>query len=608
MMLPPDYRDLWKDEFEALKREDVKDGRAWMYEADPFASLREREEAKAFMEKKRNEREKLKEKALNTPGGPVMALGLHSGGSNGAGGEGHNIHRGWTRVPKIEMGKRTRATVEGLIRKYAIWNPHDVKMSEFQFHSIVNEFKNLGFRKSHIEEAVDECKDREETLEWLLIHVPEDDLPRWALPEGYVAGISMASSDLKREGAIKRLAESGYSLDLCKQVLDAQKGDVAKAAESLQNILMSSGRTGDSTPAMGTFTLKGEVEQLDSVWEEELSSLDSVFSENYTRMSPDICRIQIKPENPCRNPPVDVAIQIQRSSNYPQTVPIISILAQLPAYIRLSIAKNALSHATEALLGEQMVFFLVQWVEENFYDIVEKPGKLRDVSAAASTVSEVHAQRRRKGKGASRHPPPIRWITNPRSKEEWIKRQEGPQLQFRLLHRKSLPAWGMRETIIDTVNSHQVTIISGETGSGKSTQSAQFILDDLYSRGFGDAIKIICTQPRRISALGLADRVSEERCSTVGQEVGYIIRGESKTTQNTKIVFVTTGVLLRRLQTSGGSTEDIVASLADITHVIIDEVHERSLDTDFLLILLRDVLRKRKDLKLILMRYGYCFY
>jgi len=110
-----------------------------------------------------------------------------------------------------------------------------------------------------------------------------------------------------------------------------------------------------------------------------------------------------------------------------------------------------------------------------------------------------------------------------------------------------------------------------------------------------------CTQPRRISALGLADRVSEERCSPVGQEVGYIIRGESKSSPNTKITFVTTGVLLRRLQTSGGSSEDVVASLADVSHVIIDEVHERSLDTDFLLVLLRDVLKQRKDLRLILM-------
>lgn len=602
MMLPPDYRDLWKGEFEVLKKEDIKEGKAWMYEADPFSALREREEAKALMEKKRNEREKAKEKALNTPGGPGgVALALHGGGSGHSGGGAHNIQRGWTRVPKIEMGKRTRARVEELIRKHAIWNPNDVRLSDFQRHSIINEFKRLDFRESHVEEAADECKDREETLEWLLIHVPEDDLPRWALPEGYVAGISMASNDLKREGAIKRLADAGYSTELCKQVFDLHLGNEAKAAEALQSILMSSGQTGTNTPLVEASSSGEEADDLDSAWEEELTSLESVFSEKYSRSSSDVCQVRINPANRGRNAHVDASIQFRRSSNYPQTVPVISIVASLPAYIRLSIMKKALNHATESLLGEQMIFFLVDWIEQNLYSIIEKPGKLRDVSAAASTVSEVRSPIRHKRQRTSRHPPPIKWVQNPRSQEQWKQRQQNSQLQALIAQRRTLPAWEMRETIIDTVIQHQVTIISGETGSGKSTQSAQFILDDLYSKSLGEATKIVCTQPRRISALGLADRVSEERCSHVGQEVGYIIRGESKTTPQTKITFVTTGVLLRRLQTSGGSSDDVVASLADISHVIIDEVHERSLDTDFLLVLLRDVLRKRKDLKLILM-------
>lgn len=599
MMLPPDYRDLWKGEFESLKKEDVREGRGWMYEADPFAALREREEAKAVMEKKRSEREKAKEKAANTLGGPGIGLALHniSNGTSGAGS--HNIHRGWTRVPKIEMGKRTRANVEHLIRKHAIWNPHDVKMSDFQRHSIIKEFKNLDFRESHIEEAVDECKDREETLEWLLIHVPEDDLPRWALPEGYIAGISMASANLKREGTIKRLAEAGYSTELCKQVLEFHQDDENKAAEALQNILLSSGQTGTSTPAITT--PQNPVESADSLWEEELSSLDSVFGENYSRISSEVCRIQIKPAKNGRELPTNTSIQIRRSSSYPNTAPVISVLASLPAYIRLSITKKALCHANENLLGEQMIFFLIDWIEQNLAMIIERPGKLREVSAAASTVSEVRKPGPRRKARVSKHPPPIRWVSNPQSLDNWKRRQTEPQLQNRIAQRKTLPAWEMRDIIIDTVNSHQVTIISGETGSGKSTQSAQFILDDLYSKALGESTKIICTQPRRISALGLADRVSDERCSTVGQEVGYIIRGESKTSSSTKITFVTTGVLLRRLQTSGGRSDDVVASLADISHVIIDEVHERSLDTDFLLVLLRDVLRKRKDLKLILM-------
>jgi len=600
MMLPPDYRDLWKGEFETLKKEDMNDGRAWLYEADPFATLRGREDAKAVMEKKRAEREKAKEKALNTPGGAEIGLAIHSNGLETAGGGAHSIQRGWIRVPKIEMGKRTRANVEGLIRKHVIWNPNDVKMSEFQCHSIINEFKKLDFRQSHIEEAVDECKDREEVLEWLLIHVPEDDLPRWALPEGYVAGISMASSNLRREAAIKRLAEAGYSLDLCKQILENHEDDEGKAAEALQKILMSSGQIGTSTPFQVTPPDR-EPESFDNVWEEELASLESVFGSSYSRLGFDVCKIHLKPASDGREPPTAASIQIRRSSNYPISVPVISIMAPLPAYIRLSVMKRALSYATENLLGEQMIFFLVDWVEQNFCGIIKSPGKLREVSAAASTVSEIQKHDRRKQRRLSRHPPPIKWILNPRSLEDWTRRQTDPRLQTFLKQRRSLPAWEMKDAIIDTVNTHQVTIISGETGSGKSTQSAQFILDDLYSKGLGDAAKIICTQPRRISALGLADRVSEERCSTVGQEVGYIIRGESKTTSDTKITFVTTGVLLRRLQTSGGSSDDVVASLADISHVIIDEVHERSLDTDFLLVLLRDVLRKRRSLKLILM-------
>ena len=490
MMLPPDYRDLWKGEFEVLKREDIKEGRGWMYEADPFVALREREEAKTVMEKKRVEREKAKEKALNTPGGPGgVGLAMRSNGASGEGSGANNIHRGWTRAPKIEMGKRTRSNVEGLIRKQAIWNPHEVKMSEFQKHSIVNEFKNLEFRQSHIEEAVEECKDREETLEWLLIHVPEDDLPRWALPEGYVAGISMASSDLKKEGAIKRLAEAGYSLDLCKQIFD-QSNDEGTAAEALQQILISSGQDLPTNEAEESWAAEDLKESSQGIWEEELTSLHSVFGENFSHPSKNVCRISIKPSKRGRNTPVEPVVQFRRSQEYPQKVPVISIHAALPAYIRLSVMKQALNHAMDNLLGEQMLFFLVDWIEQNFYSIVERPGNLREVSAAASTLSEVRPQHRKRQK-IPRHPRPITWHPNAKSKDDWTRRQIDAKLLVRIQQRKTLPAWEMRETIIDIVNTHQVTIISGETGSGKSTQSAQFILDDLYQRALGESVKIM---------------------------------------------------------------------------------------------------------------------
>lgn len=491
-MMPPDYRGLWKGEFELLKREDIKEGRAWMYEGDPFAALREREEAKAVMEKKRLDRQKAQEKAANTPGAPGAAgLSLRSSGQNGAGSGAHNIHRGWTRIPKIEMGKRTRTKVETLIRTHAIWNPHDVKLSEYQKHSIINEFKNLDFRESHIEEAVEECKDREEALEWLLIHVPEDDLPKWALPEGYVAGISMANNDLKRESAIKRLADAGYSIDLCRQTFDAS-GDEGQAAEALQRILLSSGQESDVPAPQDEESWDAEEsnESSRAIWEEEVTGLQSVFGEQFSQSSKDVCQISIKPASRGRNAPVEAVMQIRRTPEYPQKLPVVSILAALPAYIRLSMMKQALNHASDNLLGEQMAFFLIDWVEQNFYSIVERPGKLREVSAAASTVSEVRPVHRKRQK-TSRHPRPIVWTPNTRSKEDWARRQTEPKLQSMLKGRRSLPAWEMRETIVDTINSHQVTIISGETGSGKSTQSAQFILDDLYKRSLGECTKIM---------------------------------------------------------------------------------------------------------------------
>jgi ATP-dependent RNA helicase DHX57 len=575
MMMPPKYKDLWKGLFSELKKEDITQGRAWMYEADPFAALKAREEAESARAKKREEEERLKAKQQETSGLSVSAP----------------KSRAWERAPGVEMGKKMRLDAESLIRNFDIWNSHNVKMEDKTKGSIVEELSKLGFRGTHVEEAADICKDREEVLEWLLIHVPEDDLPKWALPENYIAGVSMASSDLKKEAVIKRLASAGYAADLCEEMLNQYQGDELQAARELQTQLLQV--TTHNTP------FPAAIED-HTAWKEEIEVLGSIYDGRCASNGADSVQIELHQE--LVNTPVSVQL-LRPPTSYPQELPILTVQADLPAYIRLSISKQALLQAWESFRGEPMIFNLVDWLEQNIARIIADPGRLSSVSSASVAGK---SQPRRLELRSKPPPKPLNSIINSfesqKIREEWRAKEQSAELKKMLAGRQSLPAWQARDQIVSLVKNNRITIISGETGSGKSTQSVQFVLDDLIERGLGAAANIICTQPRRISALGLADRVAEERGGNVGHEVGYIIRGDAKTRHGvTRITFVTTGVLLRRLQTSGGSEKDIVTALTDVSHIVIDEVHERSVDADFLLVLLKRILRVRKDLKVILM-------
>lgn len=182
------------------------------------------------------------------------------------------------------------------------------------------------------------------------------------------------------------------------------------------------------------------------------------------------------------------------------------------------------------------------------------------------------------------------------------KRQSNQAYQEMIATRKTLPAWQMSDKILNAIASSQVVVISGETGCGKSTQTPQFILDEYFAKlqkSTGDKkahfepVNIICTQPRRLSAIGVAERVAAERCEKIGNVVGYQIRLENKISKATRLTFCTTGILLRRLQSD--------PNLNSVTHIIIDEVHERSEESDFLLAILKDLLKVRKNLRVILM-------
>uniref|UniRef100_M4B2F4 Uncharacterized protein n=1 Tax=Hyaloperonospora arabidopsidis (strain Emoy2) TaxID=559515 RepID=M4B2F4_HYAAE len=174
--------------------------------------------------------------------------------------------------------------------------------------------------------------------------------------------------------------------------------------------------------------------------------------------------------------------------------------------------------------------------------------------------------------------------------------QEGPKIvRTPPVEATRLPVYEYREQILKLVEENQIVVLSADTGCGKSTQIPQFLLDDALARGRSNKTRIICTQPRRISAISLADRVTRERPGQSPKEVGHAIRFDSSfDAKKSKLIFCTTGTLLNWLYSDPCSR--------GFSHIILDEVHERDQFTDFLLILIKtSILKQRPDLKVILM-------
>ena len=156
---------------------------------------------------------------------------------------------------------------------------------------------------------------------------------------------------------------------------------------------------------------------------------------------------------------------------------------------------------------------------------------------------------------------------------------------------EELPVSGQRQIIKDALQGHQVVIVCGETGSGKTTQLPKICLD--LGRGTINGGKLIGhTQPRRIAATATAKRIAQELGSPIGQDVGYQVRFADKTSYSASIKLMTDGILLAETQRD--------PQLRAYDTLIIDEAHERSLNIDFLLGYLRQLLPKRPDLKLII--------
>jgi len=156
--------------------------------------------------------------------------------------------------------------------------------------------------------------------------------------------------------------------------------------------------------------------------------------------------------------------------------------------------------------------------------------------------------------------------------------------------RQRLPIWSAKEKLVELVKTSRTTVLVGETGSGKTTQLPQFLLE----AGFAHKGAIACTQPRRVAAISVARRVADELGVAVGTKVGYSIRFEDRTSPHTRLKYMTDGMLLREALLDG--------ALSKYQVVIIDEAHERTVQTDVLLGLLKNVQKRRgDDFRLIIM-------
>ncbi|KAG2736322.1 hypothetical protein G9P44_000412 [Scheffersomyces stipitis] len=625
MLLPNIFRDYWveleKERLEVLKKDKYKHD--LVYNVNPFQVYIEQQELvqkKTKQELLRKENEsKIKKPSISIGTTVVSAKASTATSSNhrNQGNTGTKVNKipqtinvptfprkVWGNAPFIDFPPEIRSSLEQSIRKHINWiidNEHPMSQNKSKAEENQKSLLALGFRQIHIEEAFKYTSSFVDSLEWLLFHIPEDDLPpQFTKTEKDSSVMLRVSKDIKLEYMLKRLSESGFDKDDVLTSLEECEFNEVQAGVKLTRTFLEleSDQEFEAT----------DLEDSQSLWEQELEGIKMMESNKVTFNNSEktIVDIQLRPHKIAEDL---LNVRLLKSLQYPCELPGIQIVVNNPSfklanYIKLSILSSLVQYITEnEILGECMIFNIIEWLEENISRIIDNPGPL--ISEGVINRATQSNKKRTISTTTSQNKQSRIKVKSPKEIEAdklaYKAKLTSKEMQKSLKQRSSLPAWKKKEQLVDVINSNKVTLVTGETGSGKSTQIVQFILDDMNSRGNFSG-KIMCTQPRRISTLGLADRISEERLDKVGGETGYIIRGENKTSKDTRISFVTTGVLLRMLQSFLASSSSHQTSIFDeLEYIFIDEVHERSVDSDFLLIILKKTMNRFPNLKIVLM-------
>ncbi|OQR99882.1 ATP-dependent RNA helicase [Thraustotheca clavata] len=536
---------------------------------------------------------------------------------------------------QVFMGQKARDLVESILTELDDAVEQDSPTIEHvseRREEVLFKLRSMGFAEKYIESALTKCRDLSDdtiVLDWLCLNVPESDLPKGFNPlgkqlEAVAYGISSTKEQEEQSGydasvhsdVFSTLSAYGFSHADCLNALkvllsqdnknignNGQVGTFNRLVDQIEllhrmqiELYQELQRTLSIVPtimdAVDTAALREEeIMVIESIYDDKATQSESTFGAHITTISVMEDKMQIE-------------FHVPAESSYPFEAPMIFLRKQDDAssenYNLLALTAHLMG---KYLQGEPMIYELIMALEA----ACEMPESIQPISLYASPAKTSSAPVEESNKSSIVQTPKKMRNKGPRPNNPMqdaqiaamnetlaVKhqaKQKTAKYKLMMAAREKLPAYKEKESIIELLESNQVILISGATGCGKTTQVPQFLLDHFIPAKIN--CNILCTQPRRLAAIGVATRVAQERCENIGESIGYQIRMDTKRSSETRLLFCTTGVLLRRFLSD--------PLLNDVSHIIVDEVHERNVDTDLLLSILRDVLQQRPSLRLILM-------
>lgn len=322
--------------------------------------------------------------------------------------------------------------------------------------------------------------------------------------------ISHTTKSLGKDWLIQRMSTLGFPQTLCASALEEAGGDETGALKILLQRLIE-----DEDHTETTSNPDFAQDELEAMRQDEILALESIYDKGVNIKNENdnmTFEIDIKPSSgealPTNGFPVTLEIQIPKNSIYPYELPLFIMHCEaLPSYIRLACMKQVMQEA-RANINMPMIYMCIEYLNENIVNLIQNPPKLRDVTESLISAPATPAQRKKTPKQQTQRKRKLSEKELTELSEKLVEKLEemnaAEQYQAIGKVRNNLPAYSFKEQVVNAVLRNQVVIVCGETGCGKTTQVPQFILDQEIKSMQGSKCNIICTQPRRISAIGVA--------------------------------------------------------------------------------------------------------